>query len=306
MVSSPFFVLLPLLWAISQVIASDVDRRTYSHLQRRLDSRNVPPDGYYDPFSSGGSMLTQVDDTFPPGQGEPLNIIISGKSDTAVLVDQQADGGLQNYYQSFGFGGECLGQHMGSDQQANLGDGNGYVNETDEIRWAYGDPQFGTCKETIQGGDHFRYWKQNGPNANSGAIFMASSYELPLSQDHDIIPNGYNLGRDWLIGNITQTSIPTLNLTNTSTFSGTTSANNYTYLSTIQYVSGLLQNTSIGVNHNITVAVGGQNAIDGLVAIIEVKITGSPGGHKSTAVSSMDVPFYGLFIVTMMLLSLLS
>ena len=26
---------------------------------------------------------------------------------------------------SFGFSGECLGQHSGSDQAANLGDGNG-------------------------------------------------------------------------------------------------------------------------------------------------------------------------------------
>jgi hypothetical protein len=104
--------------------------------------------------------------TYPPGQGEPLNIIISGNSDAAVLVDQATNGGLQNFFQSFGFGGECLGQHMGSDQAANLGDGHNYVNETAEMRWDYGDPQFGTCKESIQGGDHFRYWTQNGPDGN--------------------------------------------------------------------------------------------------------------------------------------------
>lgn len=84
------------------------------------------------------------------------------------------------------------------------------------------------------------------------------------------------LHRDWLIGNMTQTAIPTLNLTNSSTYSGTTAANNYTYQNTVQYVSGLLQNTSIGINHNLTVAVNGLNAIDGLVAIVEVKIVGSP------------------------------
>ena len=104
--------------------------------------------------------------TYPLGQGEPLNIIISGNSDAAVLVDQATNGGLQNFFQSFGFGGECLGQHLGSDQAANLGDGHGYVNETAEMRWDYGDPQFGTCKESIQGGDHFRYWPQNGPDGN--------------------------------------------------------------------------------------------------------------------------------------------
>ena len=95
-------------------------------------------------------------------------------------------------FRSFGFSNECLGQHSGAPQEANLGDGNGYgqslpdvwsvvfflhlfltyfvvlstVNETSEIRWNYGDAQLGACKETIQGGDHFRYWQQNGPQGN--------------------------------------------------------------------------------------------------------------------------------------------
>ena len=40
------------------------------------------------------------------------------------------------------------------------------VNETAVIRWDYGDPQLGTCKETIEGGAHFRYWVQNGDKAD--------------------------------------------------------------------------------------------------------------------------------------------
>jgi hypothetical protein len=40
------------------------------------------------------------------------------------------------------------------------------VNETAVIRWAYGDPVIGTCKESIQGGNHFRYWIQDGSNAS--------------------------------------------------------------------------------------------------------------------------------------------
>ena len=87
---------------------------------------------------------------------------------------------------SVGFAAECLGQHQGDAQTANLGDGNGQrtlklrgvfrrwanddlsyvVNETSELRWDYGDPQLGTCQETIDGGNHFRYWIQNGPSAN--------------------------------------------------------------------------------------------------------------------------------------------
>lgn len=64
--------------------------------------------------------------TYPMGLGEPLNAILSANSDSAVLVDQMEDGGLQNYFIAAGFAGECLGQHSGSNQAANLGDGDGY------------------------------------------------------------------------------------------------------------------------------------------------------------------------------------
>lgn len=40
------------------------------------------------------------------------------------------------------------------------------VNETAVIRWNYGDPQLGSCKETIEGGSHFRYWVQDGSKAD--------------------------------------------------------------------------------------------------------------------------------------------
>lgn len=159
--------------------------------------------------------------TYPPGLGEPLNVVLSAYSDSAVLQSTVNNGGLINYYQSacldgpcrcpalnysplsrsFGFSTECLGQHSGDAQAANLGDGNGdgvfhsawvpilfhldvfwsTVNQTAEIRWDYGNVQLGTCEETIEGGNHIRYWIQNGPDANSGAIFMAVSYEMPIA-----------------------------------------------------------------------------------------------------------------------------
>jgi hypothetical protein len=82
--------------------------------------------------------------------------------------------------------------------------------------------------------------------------------------------------RDWIIGNITKTAIPTSNLTNGTTFSGSTSNSNYTYTTYVTYVSNLLPNTSIGINHNFTVGVNGVPAVDGLVAVMDVKITGAP------------------------------
>jgi hypothetical protein len=38
-------------------------------------------------------------------------------------------------------------------------------------------------------------FRQNGPKANSGALFLAVSVEQDVSQSHTISPNGYNLGR---------------------------------------------------------------------------------------------------------------
>lgn len=241
--------------------------------------------GYYIPMDGGGSMLTQVQDTYPAGLGEPINVIISAYSDSQVLQNTLANGGLINYFQSFGFSTECLGQHAGSDQAADLGDGNGYLNETAVIRWDYGDANLGTCQETVEGGNHFRYWIQNGQSADSGAIFMATSYEMPIAEQHNIVVNGYNLGRDWLVGNATSQStiLPTANLTNTSTYSGQTSFNNFTYTTTATYVSGLLQNSSTGINHYESVAVNGLNAIDGLVAVLTIRVVQQPGSSSSSS-----------------------
>jgi hypothetical protein len=51
---------------------------------------------------------------------------------------------------------ECLGIHLGDPQSANLGDGNGPVNQTIELRQDFGDPDLGTCLESLIGGNHFR------------------------------------------------------------------------------------------------------------------------------------------------------
>ncbi len=85
------------------------------------------------------------------------------------------------------------------------------------------------------------------------------------------------------MGNATnQTSlIPTTTLTNTSTYSGQTSYGNFTYQTDVKYVSGLLANSSDGVNHFATVAVNGANAIDGLVAVMQVKIVERPSTRAS-------------------------
>lgn len=191
--------------------------------------------GYYIPMDGGGSMLTvrttlyhpchdvsfdffllpqQVQNTYPAGLGEPINVIISAYSDSAVLQSTVSNGGVINYYQSVCRTGPscppstCLGRSVsrpnawvsipvtikapilvtGTDTVRIpfcLSDHPDMfrpaVNQTAVIRWDYGNVQLGTCEETIDGGNHIRYWIQNGSNANSGAIFMAVSYEMPIA-----------------------------------------------------------------------------------------------------------------------------
>lgn len=63
-------------------------------------------------------------------------------------------------------------------------------NQTTLLRENFGDPAFGTCRETFDGGFHYRVWRQNGTEANSGAWFLAASEEYNLTLQHDIVPNG--------------------------------------------------------------------------------------------------------------------
>ncbi|WVQ99268.1 hypothetical protein IAU59_006400 [Kwoniella sp. CBS 9459] len=233
--------------------------------------------GYTNPADGGGYMLTIVNGTYPAGLGEPLNIILSADSDKEVLVKSPDNGGYLNYMLIAGQGEECLGQHLGSDQSANLGDGMGNVTEVEELRYNYGNPYIGTCQETFNGGSHLRYWIQN----TTGAYFMAASVEMDLNSGHDIVRNGYNLGRDEVVGNLTGQTIDTLTLTNTSTFSGQGSYMNYTYQTDVQYVSGLLKNSSDDINHYITVEEDGRPAIDGLVAVLTVKIVARPESNAA-------------------------
>ncbi|KAH9931659.1 uncharacterized protein BXZ73DRAFT_47154 [Epithele typhae] len=250
---------------------------------------SVPDLGFYNPKDSGGSMLTIAPNT--GGLGEPLNVIVSGKSSSAVLVDSEENGGFRNYMLAVGFATECLGQHAGDAQVANLGDGHGSLNETSELRWDYGDPQLGTCQETIKGGNHFRYWVQDGDGADSGAYFLATSYEKSIDFGHDIIFNGYNLGRDWLVGNATAQSsiLPTLNITNGTTVSGSVSFSNYTYKTDVLYLSGILSNSTDGLNHAGSVGGNGVQAVDGLVAVLTVTITSVPAA-ASSALHSFSSP----------------
>lgn len=90
-----------------------------------------------------------------------MNAILSAESDARVLEINSDKGGFLNYMLSTSLGEECFGQHYGDLQSANLGDGQGNATELEVLRWNYGDPYIGTCRETFNGGLHLRYWRQN-------------------------------------------------------------------------------------------------------------------------------------------------
>ncbi|KAF7362012.1 Secreted protein [Mycena venus] len=204
---------------------------------------------FFDPTLGGGSMLDDASGGSSPSDlGEPLNVIISGLSSPAVLTDN----GFLNFARAIGLGPsstECLGIHLGGPQSANLGDGNGYVNQTSELRQDYGDAELGTCLESLIGGNHLRVYRQNGPTEDTGALFLAVSKEENVAEGHNIIPNGYNIGRDLLVQNATKTDpLPS--------FGG------ITYSATLQQLTGLLPAGSAGVNHGI--------ATDGVTSLLTV------------------------------------
>ncbi|KAI0727970.1 hypothetical protein C8Q72DRAFT_837132 [Fomitopsis betulina] len=143
---------------------------------------------------------------------------------------------------------ECLGFHIGAPQSANLGDGNGWVNQIMVLREDYSDPLVGTCVESLIGGNHFRVFKQNGQAADSGALFLAASVEEPSTENHTISPDGYNLGRDKLV----------------AWALGEKSHGGVTYQTTAENVTGLLQAGAQGINHDI--------AIDGIVTVLTVSV----------------------------------
>ncbi|GAA5960275.1 hypothetical protein JCM3765_002524 [Sporobolomyces pararoseus] len=193
---------------------------------------------YYNPRERGGSLLNRN----PWGGGEPLNIIISAQSSPDVLRKN----GLIAYSRSLGLWNECANLHIGDPQEANLGDGKGWEAERLVMRESWW-PVVGSCLESAIGGNHFRAYKQNGTEANSGAWFLAASKEVDIRGNHKIVPNGYNIGRDLIV----ERAVPE------SRYLGRS------WETSVEYVEGLLKPGNEGINHGIEQ--------DGRVAVLTVK-----------------------------------
>ncbi|TCD68519.1 hypothetical protein EIP91_010575 [Steccherinum ochraceum] len=211
-------------------VEDSVPKRPGNGGEPRYEHGELPPlqdtIGWVDPRLNGGRFL----DFTTKRLGEPLNVIISSLSDPYVLTET----GLHSYAKSIGFSEECFGMHYGHLHEADLGDGLGRKPEVYLARQHY-VPVFGTCWESVRGGQHFRAWKQNGTIANSGAWFLGASKEKDSSRNHKITEDGYNLGRDFVVERATAGS----------RWKGVW------WKAEVQWHDGLLQKGRRGVNHGI-------------------------------------------------------
>lgn len=226
-----------------------------SALPSSLSRRQGSSQGYFNPTTNGGSMLTE--------QLEPLNVIVSGQSSAGILSQD----GFEEFSRAIYFSpGSCLGISQGGYQSANVGDGNGLKPQTNIMRYNYKQGDGGSCIESLKGGNHFRYWIQNGTAADSGAIFIAASVELNATLNHMIAPNGYDNGRDEMVGNATAGT-----LTSPGGFEYTVSR------TTNELLSGI---SASQINHDI--------GIDGTVDVLTVTITknGTIGAGRDSNSSS--------------------
>ncbi|KAG6335523.1 hypothetical protein ID866_3553 [Astraeus odoratus] len=229
-----------------------------------LRGPSVSSVAFYNPSLAGGSMLVNAGN----GLGEPLNVVISGLSSPGVLSHK----GILNYARAIGYSEECFGIHLGGLMSANLGDGNGWVNQTYELREDYENAGIGTCLESLIGGNHFRVFSQNGPRANSGAFFLAwVLLVVSLLQSPDVcsvVCHKRSPPSTTMISCPMVTILDGMHNNLVAAALGETSFNGIIYMTTAVNVTGLLPPGSQGVNHGI--------AQDGIVTLLTVTILNKP------------------------------
>ncbi|KAH8806585.1 hypothetical protein DL96DRAFT_1631113 [Flagelloscypha sp. PMI_526] len=234
-VATPLFeTVAQLAWKLQCALDPDFDLGKNNTVQHN-ETEHV---GWYDPRVQGGRFI----DYTTKKHGEPLNIIVSNLSDPFIL----SEAGFRHYVKSLGYSEECLGLHWGNVHEADLGDGRGKQEEEILARQFYWGPIFGTCWESLAGGHHFRAWQQTGDNASSQAWFVGASKEYDSSKNHMIVPDGWNIGRDWFVSQAIQGS----------------QWKGIWWAADVEWREGLLEPGNKGINHNITQ--------DGKVAILTV------------------------------------
>ncbi|GAA6033707.1 hypothetical protein JCM8097_004392 [Rhodosporidiobolus ruineniae] len=252
--------------------ASPAPARTLS--RRWIDADGL---GFADPAGRSseikGQWLTTAQNVFPPGVGEPLNVVLSANSDAFVKTLD----GLVDYMRTVPLVKTCTDEQDGESEKANLGDGSGGKLPLATFASPPTAGENGAdCLplNTTAEGLVVRAWQQTGTDANTGAYFLAASYRA----GGKVIDNGYDLART----NFTR--FATLNSTSPSSrvFS-TTLLSTYT-----PSPSENLANVSRPVNASDDSMEGrplDQGRTDGEIAVLEVQVV-SNGTAGSNGASS--------------------
>lgn len=163
----------------------------------------IEPDYLLPNGTNGAAMqFLFIDNTTKP---EPINVILTAGSFPTVPVADNATvallqrNGLAQYLRALNYGDECLGLHLSTPAYADVGDGRGRRKLDFLYREDFGDPEGGTCRQTVLGGSHFRGWSQLVAADKPYAWFLAASNEQNLTLHHDIVPDGYDAGREEVV-----------------------------------------------------------------------------------------------------------
>lgn len=125
---------------------------------------------------------------------QPINVIISNKSDASVLRHT----GLMDYFKSLGYEVESCFYGAPNNQTANVSNGT-YILNRFGYNWHSAECDTNPDKPVL--GIHA--WSQNRTNEELGALFIAATVLTTNKQGDKVEQNGYDRGRDLFVSRAT-------------------------------------------------------------------------------------------------------
>lgn len=185
-------------------------------------------------------------------------MILANSSDKDVALGEYA-----SWANSLNFG---FGYFPRRSEAANVGDGEGFQYPSRIFQW------INSTWSGEHGGTALGCYVQNGTKLATGAVFISAAIMKPSSEQYTVEDNGFDLARDYLVGNATK---------NDNTTDPETKAVFGTKL--LGYDKTMLQGLS---ENNFTQNIG----TDGRVAILEVKVLkqGAPTTKEGNGQSGLS------------------
>lgn len=149
-------------------------------------------EAYINPSIFGGKVQMYYTTAHAPPP-EPINVILIGQDGDGGTL-RISDEHLHQWAQAMGYETDCMGLHKGNYFYAKI-DSFGEKVQQHQFRQVVGPRLFGSCLETLTGGNHFRAFRQN----DTGAWFLGASVEENIFTHHTLVGDGYDRGRSQLV-----------------------------------------------------------------------------------------------------------